>query len=393
MNKSTLSRDNILEQVAPFIGQNVIKVITGQRRVGKSYLLRHLQHHITTPIIAIDKESYAFDFIRNYHDLIAYVESEASTFPTTLLIDEVQDIEEFEKALRHFQHQEGRYDIYCTGSNAHLLSGELATYLSGRYVSFTVHSLSFSEFCRFHDHHLFDDYLRFGGMPYLPHLQLNEEASTHYLTAIYQSIILKDVMQRHNLRNVRFLENLVQYLCTHIGTLSSANNIAAFLKNQRIKMNVSTVISYIDALKQCFFIHEAPRYDIVGKKRFEINHKYYVEDIGIRNAIVGYNQARDDGQLLENLVYMHLKRSGYTPYVGVLGKHEIDFVAERKNEKIYVQVALHVDSQNLLEREFGNLQRIPDNYPKYVVTRHATSTHSIDGIEHLSIEAFFEKVK
>ncbi len=390
--ENIIQREFILKRISPFIDKDVIKVISGQRRVGKSYVLKQIQKKISKKSIIIDKELYDFDFIRTYHDLIKYVEEQnTDSERTALFIDEIQDIEQFEKALRHFQNK-GRFDIYCTGSNANLLSGELATYLSGRYVQFRVHSLSFNEFKKFHMNDNFDEYLTYGGMPYLKHLSLTQEVAFEYLESIYQSIILKDVVERYSLRNVKFLENLVIYLCTNIGSITSASNISKFLKSQKININITTVISYLKALQNCFFIYEVPRYDIQGKRVFEINHKYYIEDLGIRNAIVGYNQARDYGKLLENIVYTELLRKNYKVFVGVIGDKEIDFVAEKNNEKIYVQVALNVDSESTLQREFGNLQLIQDNYPKYVVTRHADSKNTIEGIQHLSIEEFLGKI-
>jgi len=386
-----IQRDSILERITPFIGKDVIKVITGQRRVGKSYVLKQIAEQISMPSIMIDKELYDFDFIRNYHDLVQYVEEKANNKKCALFIDEIQDIEQFEKALRHFQNK-GQFDIYCTGSNANLLSGELATYLSGRYVQFEVHSLSFNEFKTFHGVEEFDQYLTYGGMPYLKHLELNEEVAFGYLDSVYQSIILKDVVERYSLRNVKFLENLVIYLCNNIGSITSASNISKFLKSQKVNINITTVINYLEALRNCFFIYEVPRYDIQGKRVFEINHKYYMEDLGIRNAIVGYNQARDDAKMLENIVFMQLLRKRYKVYVGVIGDKEIDFVAEKNNEKVYVQVALNVDSEETMQREFSNLQLISDNYPKYVVTRQANSKNTIDGISHVSIEEFLGKI-
>lgn len=391
VDKNYIDREKIIDKIQPFIRKNVIKVIVGQRRVGKSYALKQIQDQISGEIILINKELYEFDHIKTYHDLIQYIETQAKESFTSIFIDEIQDIEEFEKALRHFQASE-KYDIYCTGSNAKLLSGELATYLSGRYVQFNVHSLSFQEFQTFHPNTDFEDYLTYGGMPYLKNLTLQTDIAFEYLHNLYESIVLKDVVERHALRNIRFLKNLTIYLCNNIGCITSANNIAKFLKSQKTSINVTTIINYIEALKNCFFIHEVPRYDIEGKKVFEINHKYYVEDIGIRNSIVGYNQARDDAKLLENIVFMHLLRRHYKIHVGVIGHKEIDFIAEKDNEKIYIQVALTIDNNETFAREFGNLQLIKDNYPKYVVTREAKSINTIEGIQHVSIENFLSLI-
>ncbi len=381
-----ISRDSIIDNIKPFIGKDVIKVITGQRRVGKSFCLKQIQDNISAEAIYINKELFEFDFIKNYQHLIEYVESKQDS--KVLFIDEIQDIEEFEKALRHFQ-AKGGYDIYCTGSNAKLLSGELATYLSGRYVQFEIHSLSFNEFNKFHADVTLDDYFIHGGMPYLKNLELKPHVTYQYLKSVYESIILKDVVERYGLRNVKFLENLTLYLCNNIGSLTTSNNIAKFLKSQKININVTTVMNYIEALKNCFFIYEVPRYDIKGKRFFEINHKYYVEDVGIRNAISGYNQAADEAKLMENLVFMHLKRRGYDISIGVLGDKEIDFVCKKDSEKIYIQVALTIENDDTFNREFGNLLAIEDNYPKLVITKNANSLNSVEGVRHISLEEFF----
>ena len=386
----SIRREYILPKIKNFMDKNVIKIITGQRRVGKSYALKQIMDLVKCPYIYINKELYEFDHIKNYHDLIKFVEDNKEAAKTALFIDEIQDIEGFENALRHFQAKEC-YDIYCTGSNANLLSGELATYLSGRYVQFSIHSLSFLEFKDFHNIGSINEYIKYGGMPYLKNLTLDSEVVYQYLQNVYESIILKDVVERYNLRNTKFLSNLVKYLCSNVGSITSANNITAFLKSQKINMSVTSVINYIDALKNCYFIYELPRFDILGKKLFEINHKYYFEDIGMRNAIIGYNQARDEGQLLENIVFMHLKRNGYNICIGTLRDKEIDFVATKNGETIYLQVALKIDTDETYNREFGNLLHIKDNYPKYVVTKESDSINTVQGVEHISIKNFLEK--
>ncbi len=380
-----IERKAIYEAIKPFVGKQVIKIIVGQRRIGKSSFLKSFMQKIQGKIIYINKELYEFDFIRNYHDLIEYIEKEANNKKATLIIDEIQDIEGFEKALRHFQAKE-IYDIYCTGSNGKLLSGELATFLSGRYIQMETHSLSYEEFLLFHNNVAIEDYFIYGGMPYLRNLSFTNDSIFQYLKNVYESIILKDVVERYALRNVKFLESLVYYLSTNIGSLTSANNISKFLKSQNININVVTVMHYIEALKNCYFIYEVPRYDILGKKVFEINNKYYFEDIGIRNSIVGYNQARDEGKILENIVFMELKRKGYDIFVGVLDGKEIDFIAVKNNEKIYLQVALRLGDEETIKREFGNLLEIKDNYPKYVITKYSDSINSYQGIKHLSLE-------
>jgi uncharacterized protein len=389
ISNNYIEREQLYKAIKPFVGKQIIKIIVGQRRVGKSSFLKKFMENIKDKVIYINKELYEFDFIKDYHDLIKYVESKTIKEKNILIIDEVQDIKFFEKALRHFQ-EKNIYDIYCTGSNANLLSSDLATFLSGRYIQIEVHSLSFSEFLNFHKDVNLEDYFLYGGMPYLRNLDLSTDVAFHYLKSVYESIILKDVVERYSLRNVKFLENLVSFLAINIGSLTTANNISNFLKSQDCNINVQTVMNYIEALKSCFFIYEVPRYDIVGEKIFEINHKYYIEDIGIRNSIVGYNQPRDEGKVLENIVFMDLKRKGYDICIGVLEGKEIDFIATKNNEKIYIQVALRIEEQETFHREFQNLLDIKDNYRKFVITKDANSINTYKGIEHISLDKALE---
>lgn len=393
--KVYIQRDDIINRLKPFIGKSIIKILSGQRRVGKSYILHQLRDELKSEnIIYINKELYEFEFIKDYQDLINYVDQENSAKNAVLFLDEIQDIQEFEKALRHFQAKE-TYDIYCTGSNAKLLSGELATYLSGRYVEFTVNSLSYTEFKKFHKpiDVTIEEYIKFGGMPYLKNLALSDEVAFQYLKTVYESIILKDVVERYNYRNSKFLENLVYFLAENIGSVTSAQTIANFLKSTRINMTVATVINYLDALKNCFFIHEAKRFDIKGKHIFEINSKYYFEDIGLRNAVIGYQKLRDIGKIMENLVYMKLLRDGYKVFVGVIGNKEVDFVATKGQETVYVQVAYRIDSESTLQREISNLLEIRDNFEKILITFAGGEGESIQGIKHLGLEEFLQKTK
>jgi len=267
-------------------------------------------------------------------------------------------------------------DIICTGSNANMLSGELATYLSGRYIEFNIHSLSYLEFLEFH--HLEQSaesalkYLKYGGMPYLMQIGLNENIPFEYLRNVYATILLKDVVSRENIRNVVFLENLIQYIAGNVGNLFSANNISRYLKSQRISMSPQLVINYLKALTNAFFIHKVVRANIEGFKIFEIGEKYYFEDIGLRNALWGQSQRLDNHQLLENAIYLHLIQQRFKVFVGQMGNQEIDFVAEKDGNKIYIQACLKFVNENTIQREFGNLLLIQDNFPKYVVTLNDT---------------------
>ncbi|HWK57471.1 MAG TPA: ATP-binding protein [Parapedobacter sp.] len=395
-----IPRDHYLQQVLPFVGQNLIKVLTGQRRVGKSYLLFQLMQHIlqqepSASVIYINKEDLRFDAIRNANDLNDFVTAQLRKDQRNyIFIDEIQDIENFEKALRSLL-LSTENDLYITGSNATMLSGELATYLSGRYIEFTVYSLSYPEFLRFHgltdeDTHL-ELYMRFGGLPYLVNLPLADHAF-EYIKGVYSTIVYRDVVSRFNIRNTQFLEKLIQFLAGQIGSLFSAKRISDFLKSQRVNLAPNQIQQYVSYLASAFIIHEVGRYDLIGKRVFEIGNKYYFENTGIRNAISGYTAA-DRGKLLENVVYNHLTFCRYSVKVGTLQALEIDFMGERRGEKVYVQVALSLVEQETITREFGNLLKIDDNYPKYVVSNDSFSGNTYQGIIHLTIREFLMQLR
>ncbi|NJY64045.1 ATP-binding protein [Salinimicrobium sp. CDJ15-81-2] len=391
-----LIRSHYLEKLQPFIGQNIIKVITGQRRVGKSYLLFQIIQLILNrdpkaTIIYINKEDLAFSFLRTAHDLNEYVVAKkAKSGKTYVFIDEIQDVENFGEALRSLL-LNGDLDLYCTGSNANLLSGDIAGHLSGRYIALEVYSLAYSEFIDFHglagNDESLDKYLKYGGLPYLIHLELRDEIVFDYLKNIYQSIVYRDIINRYAIRNVNFLEQLVLFLAAHTGSIFSAKKISDFLKSQRIKMAPNQVQNYIQHLVNAFLIHKVGRYDLIGKRLFEIGEKYYFENLGIRNGLWGY-RLEDRGKIMENVVYNHLLFRGYKVQVGILGDKEIDFIAEKEGEKLYVQVALSINNPETLEREFGNLKNIRDNYPKKVVTLEAFSGNTVEGIEIQDLRSF-----
>lgn len=372
-----IKRPKYVEKIRPFIGKPVIKVLMGQRRVGKSYVLRQLSDEILVQIpeaniLYVNKEWDEFKDIRDQSDLLTFVEANVkSGQPNFLMVDEVQEILEFQKAIRHLLSKEN-CDIYLTGSNAAILSGELATYLSGRYVAVEVYGLDFEEFLHFHrlesNHESLEAYLKFGGLPFLHHLGLQGNAPFEYLKNVYSTILLRDVVAREGIRNVFLLENLVSFLADNVGSLLSANNIHKFLKSQKINLSVPVVISYLHSLANAFVVYKVPRSEVGGLKIFEVGEKYYFEDLGLRNAIRGFNPAKDLHKLLENLVFLHLKRQGYAVFVGKLGEREIDFVAEKESRRIYIQVALTMINESTRDREIGNFQAIEDNYPKYVVT-------------------------
>lgn len=399
MNKTYIKRISYLKRIRPFMNKDVIKVLAGQRRVGKSYLLFQIMDELVrlglkkNDLLYINKELHEFDALRDYRDLLNYIKrSTKGKKKTALFIDEIQGISQFEKALRDLQ-ATGGYDIYCTGSNASLLSGELATYLSGRYVEIEVYSLSYPEFLIFHKLENSEDsllkYVKYGGLPYLIHLDLSDEVVYDYLRSISNTILFKDVVARYSIRNVAFLERLVEYVADNVGSLVSAKKISDFLKSQNTRISPNVVLNYLSFLSDAFLVFKVRRSEIGGKRLFEINDKYYFQDCGLRHALVGYRLS-DVNKVLENIVYMHLRASGYTVTVGQMGVREVDFVGEKKGEKLYVQVAYLIPDKKTWDREFGNLLLIPDNYPKFVVSMDKMIEGGEKGIKHMHITQFIK---
>jgi predicted AAA+ superfamily ATPase len=395
-----IERPVYLNRIAPFIGQNLIKVLVGQRRVGKSYLLMQLMDKIRTlqpgaNIIYINKELHEFEEIDNHITLTKYLSQHIIPGERNyIFIDEIQDISGFEKTLRSLQ-AKGDHDLYVTGSNAFLFSGELATYLSGRYIEFKIFGLTYNEFLAFHqvldNTESFLNYLKFGGLPYLVNLELKEGQVYDYLSNIYAAILFKDVLARHSIRNVTLLENLVRYLADNTGNLLSAKSISDFLKSQKVSVSPNVILNYLAFLEQAFFILKVNRVDLRGKKIFEIGQKYYLEDLGLRHSLLGYRPT-DIGKILENIVYLHLRIAGFDIHIGKFQDKEIDFVCTRGNEKFYVQVAYLLADEATIGREFSVLELIPDNYPKYVLSLDEHSPGNRNGIEHLPIRDFLRKI-
>lgn len=396
MNKTYQKRQYYLDKIKPFIGIDIIKVLVGQRRAGKSYILLQLIDAIKVKdkkanIVYINKEENEYDAIMNYRDLIVYAEKRAvAGVNNYLFVDEIQDIENFEKALRHLFAKK-TFDLYCTGSNAQLLSSEIATGLSGRYIEIPIQPLSYKEFLQFQrlpsGEESLLQYVRFGGLPFLVNLKLDDEIVYGYLRSVYNTIILNDVVARFKIRNVNFLNRLLEYSADNIGSLVSAKRISDFLKSQKIKTTPNIVLDYLSFLTSSFIIRKVNRANIKGKKIFEVNEKYYWEDLGLRNSLVGY-KATEIGQALENLVFSHLLRMGFAVYVGQLEKKEIDFVAEKEGKRVYVQVAYLMNDAAAKNREFGNLLAIPDNYQKIVVSMDKMIGGNHKGVKHRQIIDF-----
>lgn len=398
-NNYTL-RPIYLDRIRPHIGKNLIKVLVGQRRVGKSTLLLQLMDIIRNQndvanIIYINKELFEHDNLRNYKDLMKVVQNQTNkNVKNYLFIDEIQDIENFEKAIRGLQ-AKGEHDIYITGSNAFLLSGELATYLSGRYVEFKIFGLTYNEFLTFHElpdsQETFLKYLRYGGLPYLINIALTDDLVFDYLRNIYAAILFKDIVARHNIRNVSLLENLVNYVADNVGNLLSAKSISDFLKSQKVKVTPNVILSYLGFLEQAFFILKVNREELRGKKIFEIGQKYYLEDLGLRHALLGY-RVPDIGKILENIVYLHLVIAGYQVRIGKFQNKEVDFVCKRGDEKLYVQVAYLIADEATKKREFGNLELAYDNHPKFVVSMDENASGNVSGIKHVHVREFIKQL-
>ncbi len=396
MQEDIIIRKKYQDQLLPFHGKPLIKVLTGQRRVGKSYILKQTIQHIeqedkSANILYINKENLVFDSIKTASDLNDYVQK--NTMPGVknyVFIDEIQEIEQFEKAMRSLL-LNPIYDLYCTGSNANMLSGELSTYLSGRYIEIPVYSLSYTEFLSFHKldntNASLNQYLKYGGLPFLKHLELEDEIVYDYLKGVYNTVIYRDVIMRNEVRNTAFLENLVVFLADNIGQLFSAKKISDYLKSQQTNIATSQIIGYLNHLSNAYLIHKMKRMDIIGKKIFEIGEKYYFEDLGLRNAIFEYKQA-DIAKIIENAVCNHLLYNDYELKIGQVGQNEIDFVGTRKGEIIYVQVCYMLHEQATIDREFGNLEKIKDNYPKMVVSMDEFAGNTRNGIQHIYLRDF-----
>jgi hypothetical protein len=391
---SLFIRDTYLKKVEPHIGKEIIKVLTGQRRVGKTILLKQIQNLVyqldkKANTVYINKEQNEFKQIKNADDLFNYIESKLKSKQSNyVFIDEIQEIEEFEIALRQLLVK--GVDIYCTGSNANMLSGDLATHLSGRYIEFHINSLSYTEFIQVHklpnNNDTLNKYIRYGGLPYLVHLTLSDEIVYGYLKSIYNTIILKDIVKRYSIRDVDFLDRLVEYLSDNLGSYVSSNKISDFLKSQRVHLSVNTVMNYLKYLNNSFFINKVERIDIIGKKRFEINDKYFFTDLGLKHAIIPFTGAQI-GSVFENLVYNQLIYEDYKVFIGKHQDREIDFVAQKGNVTKYIQVAYQLPDEKVREREFGNLLKIEDNYEKIVVSADEFTT-DYKGIKHIHIREF-----
>lgn len=398
---ATIIRQAYIDKIEKYLGKETIIVLVGQRRVGKSYMMKIVRDQkASNPvnnIIYIDKEKREFDSIRNYQDLNQYIDEHfVASKHNYILIDEIQDITEFERSIRSFR-TEPNTDIIITGSNAKMLSNELSTLIGGRYKEIYIQSLSYEEFLVFHQLPDNDDslakYIQYGGLPGLAKIGLEEDDAREYQMDIFHTVLLKNVIMRNRIRNVPFLENLVRFLADNTGKLISANSIAKYMKSQGESITSTVIINYISFLCEAYILHKVNRFDIHGKRIFETNDKFYFEDNGIRNALAGGTREGDIEKVIENIIYQHLIRLGYQVYVGQLQAGEIDFVCTKPDgQRIYVQASYIIADMATREREFGNLRAINDNYPKYVISMTPLLTRNDDnGITHLHLRKFLKE--
>ena len=401
-----LKRDEYIKQIVPFIDKDVIKVLTGIRRSGKSVMLKLLMEELKNrginenQFIYINFENLKYRKLKNYERLYDFILNKVDDKYKSyyIFLDEIQEVEEWERCVNSLRVDEDfNFDIYITGSNAKLLSGELSTYLAGRYIEFVVYPFSFKEFFEIIQEknqeikvkEAFQKYVKFGGMPFLHNLDYNFEASMQYLQDLYASIILKDITQRNNIRDTDLLERIINYVVMNIGNTFSATSISKFFKSENRKVATETILNYIKACEEAFLVYRVARNDLLGKKILNVNEKYYIADHGIREAIMENNQ-KDINQVLENIVYFEMLRRGYNVKIGKVDNLEVDFVCKKNDETIYIQVSYLLASEDTKEREFSVLENIKDNYPKYVLSMDEFDM-SRNGIKHMNLIEFLIK--
>ena len=401
-----LKRDEYIKKIVPFIDKDVIKVLTGIRRSGKSVMLKLLMEELKNrginenQFIYINFENLKHRKLKNYERLYDFILNKVDDKYKSyyIFLDEIQEVEEWERCVNSLRVDEDfKFDIYITGSNAKLLSGELSTYLAGRYIEFVVYPFSFKEFFEIMKEknkeidlkEAFQDYVKFGGMPFLHNLDYNFEASMQYLQDLYASIILKDITQRNNIRDTDLLERIINYVVMNIGNTFSATSISKFFKSENRKVATETILNYIKACEEAFLVYRVARNDLLGKKILNVNEKYYIADHGIREAIMENNQ-KNINQVLENIVYFEMLRRGYNVKIGKVDNLEVDFVCKKNDETIYIQVSYLLASEDTKEREFSVLENIKDNYPKYVLSMDEFNI-SRNGIKHVNLIEFLTK--
>ncbi|MCM1122081.1 MAG: ATP-binding protein [Eubacterium sp.] len=392
-----IKRDFYIERIRPFMNKDIVKVLTGIRRCGKSVMLQLIQEEMLdmgitgNQMLCINFETKSVDYVKSADETYRTIQAFAKEHPGKiyLFLDEIQELEHWETMVNSCM-IDFDTDIYITGSNAHMLSGELATYLGGRYIEFKIYPFSFAEVMTVLDScspsEAFQKYLVRGGMPFLYRYPMDDEGFRQYLEDIYSSIILKDIAQRNHVRDIDQLKRILLYLIANVGNTFSAGNITKYLKSEYRSVSSETLYNYIDYCQSACLLHLVSREDILGKKLLQFQEKIYITDHGLREAVYG-NNTRDISQVLENIVYIELCRRGYKITVGKTGTAEIDFTASKGSEKIYVQVTYLLSGEDTVKREFESLEKIPDNYPKYVVSMDEIN-RGRNGIKHMNIRDF-----
>lgn len=397
-----IKREHYLSQIRPFIDQvDLIKVMVGVRRSGKSVMLELIKEELLgngvteAQVVSINFEDMTYAQLNNATKLHEYIKAriEGNRDRSYVFLDEIQEVQDWEKCINSLR-VNSNVDIYITGSNAKMLSGEYATLLSGRYVEFKIYPFSFSEYCEAKkangniktNEEYFIEYVKYGGLPFLATINLSDTAKAQYLKDIYASVLIKDIVKRNRLRDVDMLERIIAYTIKNVGCTFSANSLALYLKSEYRRASIDTVINYLNACEKAFLFYRISRNDLEGKKILQINEKYYLADHGIRQALYGDNQY-DIGIVLENIVCLELLRQGYKVSVGKVGEKEIDFVCEKNGKLLYVQVCYLLASEKTKEREFSVYDNIKDNYPKYVVSMDKFDM-SRNGIIHKNIIDF-----
>ncbi len=396
-----IKRAHLLRNVESFIDKDIIKVLTGLRRSGKSVLLSQIRELLIergvnpANILFYNFENMTHGHLLSAESLHEEIKSRLSGIngKTYLFFDEIQDVLDWEKCINSFR-VAFDVDIYVTGSNAKLLSGELATLIAGRYVEIRVYPFSFSEFIEMSETifpdaektELFKKYILFGGMPFLANLKLDPQSSFIYLKDVFDSVILKDVIKRNKIRDIDLLERVIQFVVANVGNTFSATSISRFLKSENRTVAPETILNHIKVCEEAFLFHKVLREDIIGKKILQVNEKYFITDHGIREAIYGNNE-RDINLVLENIVFLEMLRRGYKINIGRVHNEEIDFVCRKNNETIYIQVAYLLATEETIRREFDVLKKVPDNYPKFVLSMDQFD-FSRDGIKHFNIPDF-----
>ena len=395
-----LQRPEYLAQVQHYFGKETIVVLTGQRRVGKSYVLMSLRDLLSASdgnnVIYINKEKKDWDDIVTYKDLNKYIEEKyIPDKKNYILIDEVQEIKEFEKSVRHWR-TEPRTDLVLTGSNAETLSSDLSTLLAARYHEVYIQALTYTDFIRFHKLEEGDEalslFINAGGLPGLVKYDIHDENEVYsYAQDVLNTALVKDIILKHKIRNVPFLYNLVRFLADNTGKLVSATSISGYMKGQKSPVSIELVLKYLNYLCDAYIVTAVQRFDIRGKKLLQSNNKYYFEDTGIRNSCVETKRDKDIEKVIENIIYHQLIHDGYKVNVGHLLAGEVDFVCVKDKKRVYVQASYIIGNDETRKREFGALKAIADNYPKYVISMTPLVARTDDeGIQHLSLREFLK---